>query len=160
MCSHFCFVSNVYSSLFHHGVMTNPADQRTFWIEINLSYFGIVSTGLLDTGALASVMPIKIWKRMGFTREDLIPTKLRLVAANCEAIFLAGRTPIIVSHMGERNLWMSILVVANLDGSGQFIFRRDFVRTFEVTIDLNKGVMRMRNPDRKYAKRPINRIIL
>ena len=32
-------------------------------------------TGLLDTGAVVSVMPIKTWERMGFTREDLIPKK-------------------------------------------------------------------------------------
>ena len=31
-------------------------------------------TGLLDTGAVVSVTPIKTWKRMGFRREELIPT--------------------------------------------------------------------------------------
>ena len=29
-------------------------------------------TGLLNTGAVVSVMPIKAWERIGFTREDLI----------------------------------------------------------------------------------------
>ena len=57
-------------------------------------------TGLLDTGAVVSVMPIKTWERMGFTREDLIPTSLRLAAANRGAIYVAGRTPITVLHMG------------------------------------------------------------
>ena len=45
-----------------------------------------------------SVMQIKIWERMGFTREDLIPTNLRLAAANRGAIYVAGRTPITVLH--------------------------------------------------------------
>ena len=35
-------------------------------------------TGLLDTGAVVSVISIKTWEKMGFTREDLIPTNLRL----------------------------------------------------------------------------------
>ena len=39
-------------------------------------------TGLLDTGAVVIVMPIKTWQRMGFTREELIPTNLRFAAAN------------------------------------------------------------------------------
>ena len=39
-----------------------------------------------------SVMPIKTSERMGFTREDLIPTNLRLAAANRRAIYVAGRT--------------------------------------------------------------------
>ena len=78
-------------------------------------------TGLLDTGAVASVMPIRSWERMGFTREDLIPTNLRLAAANRGAIYVDGRTPITVIHMGGRNLWMSFLVVENLDDSDHFI---------------------------------------
>ena len=36
---------------------------------------------------------------------------------------------------------------------------RDFVRKFDVMIHLNNGVMRIRNPDRKYIKRPVNMII-
>ena len=56
-------------------------------------------TGFLDTGAAVSVMPIKSWERMGFTREDLIPTNLRLAAANRGAIYVAGKTPITVLHI-------------------------------------------------------------
>ena len=106
-----------------------------------------------------SVMPIKIWERMGFTREDLIPTNLRLAAADRGAICVAGRTPRMVLHMGGRDLWMSFLVVENLDDSEQFIRGRDFVRNFDVMIDLNNGLIWIRNPDRKYVKKPINRII-
>ena len=109
--------------------------------------------------AVVRVMPIKTWERMGFTREDLIPTNLRLAAANRGAIYVAGRTPITVLHMGGRDLWMSFLVVENLDDADQFILGRDFVRNFDVMIDLNNGLIRIRNPDRKYVKRPINRII-
>ena len=36
--------------------------------------------GLLDTGAVVSVMPVKTWIDMGFDRSDLIPTNIRLVA--------------------------------------------------------------------------------
>ena len=45
-------------------------------------------TGLLDTGAVVSVMPIKTWERMGFTRKDLNSTNLRLVAANRRATYV------------------------------------------------------------------------
>ena len=66
-------------------------------------------------------MPIKTWERMGFTIENLNPKNLRLVAANRGAIYLAGRTPITVLHMGGRDLWMSFLMVEKLDDSDQFI---------------------------------------
>ena len=54
---------------------------------------------------------------------------------------------------------MSFLVVENLDDSDQFILGRDFVRNFYVMIELNNRLIRIRNPDRKYVKRPINRKI-
>ena len=117
-------------------------------------------TGLLDTGAVVSVMPIKTWERMGFTREDLMPTNLRLAAANRGAIYVAGRTSITVLHMGGRDLWMSFLLVENLDDADLFILGRDFVRNFDVMIDLNNGLIRFRNPDRKYVRKPINTIII
>ena len=116
-------------------------------------------TGLLDTGAVVGVMPIKTWERLGFTREDLIPTNLRLAAANRGAFYVAGRTLIMVLHMGRRDLWMSFLVVESLDDTDQFILRCDFVRNFDVMIELKNGLIRIRNPDRKYVKRPISRVI-
>ena len=94
-----------------------------------------------------SGMPIKTWERMGFTREDLFPTNLRLAVANRGAIYVAGRTPITVLHMGGRNLWMSFLVDENLDDADQFILCRDFLRDFDVMIDMNKVLIRIRNPD-------------
>ena len=75
------------------------------------------------------------------------------------AIYVAGRTPITVLHMGGRDLWMIFLVVENLDDADQLILGRDFFRNFDVMIDLNNGLIRIRNPDRKYVKNPINRII-
>ena len=54
---------------------------------------------------------------------------------------------------------MSFLVVENLDDSDQFILGRTFVRSFDVMIDLNNGLIKIRNPDRKCVKKPINRII-
>ena len=51
------------------------------------------------------------------------------------------------------------MVVENLDDADQFILGRDFVRNFDVMIDLNNGLTSIRNPDRKYVEKPINRII-
>ena len=82
--------------------------------------------GLLDTGAVLSVIPIETWERMGFDKGDLIDSRIRLSAANKGALRVLGSTPIIAFNLGERNLWMSFLVVENLDESDQFILGRDF----------------------------------
>ena len=116
--------------------------------------------GLLDTGAVVSVMPVKTWINMGFGRSDLIPTNIRLAAANQGAVYVTGRTPIISLQLGGRLLWMSFLVVENLDESDQFILGRDFVRNFDVTIDLNDGLIRIKDQERKYEKKPLNKILI
>ena len=38
--------------------------------------------GLLDTGAVLSVIPIETWERMGFNKNDLIDSRIRFSAAN------------------------------------------------------------------------------
>ena len=85
--------------------------------------------GSLDTGAVLSVIPLETWERMGFNKDDLIDSRIRLSAANKGAVRVLGRTPIIALNLGERNLWMSFLVVENLDESDQFILGRDFTGT-------------------------------
>ena len=48
-------------------------------------------TGFLAIGTVVSVMSTRTWERMGFTREELLPTNLRLAAANRRAIYLPGK---------------------------------------------------------------------
>ena len=115
--------------------------------------------GLLDTGAVLSVIPIETWERMGFDKDDLIDSRIRLSAANKGALRVLGRTPIIALNLGERNLWMSFLVVENLDESDQFVLRRDLIRNFDATIDLNNAMFRIRNPEKKYVIQPVNLIM-
>ena len=113
-------------------------------------------SGLLDTRAVLSVIPIETWERMGFDKDDLIDSRIRLSAANKGALRVLGRTPIRDLNLGERNLRMSFLVVENLNESDQFILGRDFIRHFDVTIDLNNAIFRIRNPERKYVVKPVN----
>ena len=115
--------------------------------------------GLLDTGAVLSVIPIETWERTGFDKDDLIDSRIQLSAANRGALRVLGTTPIIALNLGERNLWMSFLVVENLEESDQFILGRDFIRNFDVTIDLNIAMFRVRNPDRNYVIKPVNLIM-
>ena len=107
-----------------------------------------------------SVIPIETWERMGFDKDDLIDSRIRLSAANKGALRVLGRTPRIALNLGERNLWMSFLVVENLDESDQFILGRDFIRNFDITIDLNNAMFRIRSPDRKYVIKLVNLIMV
>ena len=115
---------------------------------------------LLETGAMVSVMPVGTWTDMGFERTDLVPKNIRMAAANQGAIYVTGRSSIKSLQLGGRHLWMNFLVVKKLDESDQFILESDFVRNFDVTIDLNDGLIRIKDPERKYEKKPLNKILI
>ena len=55
---------------------------------------------------------------------------------------------------------MSFLFFESREVSNQFILGRNFVRNFDVTIDLNDGLIRIKDPERKYEKIPINKILI
>ena len=55
---------------------------------------------------------------------------------------------------------MSFLVLESLDESDQFILGKDFVRNFDVTIDLNDGLIKIKDPERNYEKKPLNKILI
>ena len=115
---------------------------------------------VLDTGAMVSGMPVSTWTNMGFDKSDLIPFNIRLAATNQGAKYVTGRTPIISLLLGGRHLWMSFLAVVNLDESDQFIIGRSFVRNFDVKININDGLIRIKDPERNYEKKPINKILI
>ena len=48
----------------------------------------------------------------------------------------------------------------SLDKSDQFILGRGFVCNFDATIDLNDGLIRIKDPERKYEKKPLNKILI
>ena len=51
-------------------------------------------------------------------------------------------------------------MVENLDKSDQFILGTDLLHNFDVTIELNDGLIRIKDPERKYEKKPLNKIII
>ena len=105
-------------------------------------------------------MPVSTLTDMGFDRSNLNPTNIRLAPDNQGAKNMTDRTPIISLQLGGRPLWMSFLVVDNLDESDQFILGRDFVRNFDVTIDLNGGLKKSKDPEKKYEKKAILKILI
>ena len=50
--------------------------------------------------------------------------------------------------------------MGNLDEFDQFILVRDFVRNFDVTIDLKDALIRIKDPERKFEKKTLNKILI
>ena len=79
--------------------------------------------------------------------------------ANKRALRVLGGTPITYLNLVERNLWMSFLMMENLDKSDQIILGRDFIGNCDVTTDRNNAMLRIGNLERKYVIKPINLIM-
>ena len=56
--------------------------------------------------------------------------------------------------MEGRNL-INFLVIEDLDNSNRFFLGCDYVRMFDVNIDLNSRMMQIRKKDRMFVKRAI-----
>ena len=67
--------------------------------ELDISGKKTQLRGFMDTGAVSSVIPIETWKRMGFDKDDLVDSRIRLSAAIEGALRVLGRTPLIA--LGE-----------------------------------------------------------
>ena len=81
---------------------------------------------------------------MELNTKELINSRIRLSAANIGALRVPGTTPILVLKI-LGNLWMSFLVVENLEEYDQFILGRNSKRNFGLTNDLNNAMFRIRN---------------
>ena len=85
---------------------------------------------------------------MRFDWSDLITSNIRLAAANQGANYVTGRTHIILLQLGGRHLRMIFLVVENLEESDHFILGLVFAQNFDVTFDLNNGLIRIMDAER------------
>ena len=54
--------------------------------------------------------------------------------------------------------WTNFLSVVTLDDSYQFILGHDFVRKFDVTFEFIDGLIRTRNSEKKFTKRPVKKL--
>ena len=50
-------------------------------------------------------------------------------------------------------------MVENLDGSDKIYLGKDFIRNFDITIDIKNAMFRIRYPERKYVIKPLNLIM-
>ena len=96
---------------------------------------------------------------MGFEKDDLIDSRIRLSAANKGGAKGALQNSNHSRKIGKRNLRMSFLAVENLEESDQFVLGNDFIRNFDVTIELNNAMIRFRNPEGKNVTKPIKMIM-
>ena len=112
---------------------------------------------LVDTGAAPSIMSFQCYLDLGGDPGEIKYNNTRLVAANGNNMLCLGQSLPITFWMGMKQYKWPFIVVNEL-GYEEIILGRDFLNWFDARIDLNKGLIELRNSDHEYTLKAITEI--
>ena len=112
---------------------------------------------LVDTGAGPSCMARHVYTALGGKIEDLYQVGGRLTAANASQLQVHGLSDKIQFSIQEHEIDMRFFIVENL-GADEIILGRDFLKDYDVLVDVPNNKIEIRNPNKTYAIKTIHRI--
>ena len=104
---------------------------------------------LVDTGAGPNVLSHDVFKKMGYRDEDLQPSLFKLSMADSTDLATAGYFPNLVVRILDTQLRVPCTVVKGL-GYDDLILGRDFLKTYDVLVDVPRNQLTIRNPYGRY----------
>ena len=108
-----------------------------------------VST-LIDTGACASVMGLRLFQQLGGAEEQLHKLNVALTTASGGSLGARGYTSPMWFNVGTTPCVHSFIVVDKL-AADEIILGRDFLMKYDVIVDLPRQELIIRNPNLQYS---------
>ena len=103
--------------------------------------------GMIDTGSGVSILSLSAYKKIAPQHElNLSPYDLELFAANGKTITTVGIVEDVSFQLGGHTLKTNFVVIADHIGSEDFLLGRNFLRTYNVLVDLAAMKVTIRNP--------------
>ena len=103
--------------------------------------------GMIDTGSGVSILSLSAYKKIAPQHElNLSPYDLELFAANGKTITTVGIAEDVSFQLGGHTLKTNFVVIADHIGSEDFLLGRNFLRTYNVLVDLAAMKITIRNP--------------
>ena len=103
--------------------------------------------GMIDTGSGVSILSLSPYKKIAPQHElNLSPYDLELFAANGKTITTVGIAEDVSFQLGGHTLKTNFVVIADHIGSEDFLLGRNFLRTYNVLVDLAAMKVTIRNP--------------
>ena len=104
--------------------------------------------GMIDTGSGVSILSLSAYKKIAPQHElNLSPYDLELFAANGKTITTVGITEDVSFQLGGHTLKTNFVVIADHIGSEDFLLGRNFLRTYNVLVDLAAMKVTIRDPE-------------
>jgi hypothetical protein len=113
------------------------------------SFAGRTTKALVDTGAGPSCMSNKFFRQIPGIETELQHPNINITAANNTKMQVHGLTDVIHFQFGWHTLGVKFIIVEDL-GTDDVILGRDFIRMYDVMLDLPRGKIQVRNPGLKY----------
>ena len=103
--------------------------------------------GMIDTGSGVSILSLSVYKKIASQHElSLSPYDIELFAANCKSIATVGIAEDVIFQLGGYTLKTNFVVIADHIGSEDFLLGRNFLRTYNVLVDLTAMKVTIRDP--------------
>ena len=104
--------------------------------------------GMIDTGSGVSILSLSAYKKIAPQHElNLSPYDLELFAANGKTITTVGIAEDVSFQLGRHTLKTNFVVIADHIGSEDFLLGRNFLRTYNVLVDLAAMKVTIRDPE-------------
>ena len=115
--------------------------------------------GMIDTGSGVSILPLVAYQKIASAHSlSLMPYDAQLYAANGKTITTVGMAEYVSFQLGGHMLKTNFIVIADHIGAGDFLLGRNFLRTYNVLVDLTAMRVTIRDPKTPRHFKPVHKV--
>ena len=115
--------------------------------------------GMIDTGSGVSILSLAAYQKIASAHSlSLMPYDIHLYAANGKTITTVGMAENVNFQLGGHSLKTNFIVIADHLGAEDFLLGRNFLRTYNVLVDLIAMRVTIRDPKTPRHFKPIHEV--
>ena len=115
--------------------------------------------GMFDTGSGVSILSLKAYQKIAAAHAlSLLPYDIQLYAANGKTINTIGIAEDVSFQLGGHTLRTNFIVIADHLGAEDFLLGRNFLRTYNVLVDLTAMRVTIRDPKAPRHFKPVHEV--
>ena len=115
--------------------------------------------GMVDTGSGISILSLKAYQKIAAVHAlSLLPYNIQLYAANGKTINTIGIAEDVSFQLGGHTLRTNFIVIADHLGAEDFLLGRNFLRTYNVLVDLTAMRVTIRDPKAPRHFKPVHEV--
>ena len=115
--------------------------------------------GMVDTGSGVSILSLKAYQKIAAAHAlSLLPYDIQLYAANGKTINTIGIAENVSFQLGGHTLRTNFIVIVDHLGAEDFLLDRNFLRTYNVLVDLTAMRVTIRDPKAPRHFKPVHEV--